>query len=160
MKPIVERKQPTPLGGLLAQYRTANQSVFLRIKSLVELEMVRQEDVLSRSTATRVLLPFDDHNWKSLLPMIREISEEGREKTSFRCKDLWVGGASIVVAPPVPVIRARHRVDGVIHRDTIREEGSGMYSFLLCIDDVTKENGPIKIWKKSLRCECNEKCPG
>ena len=145
--------------GLLEQFKSKRRSSLSKINSIVQSILLSNEDDLSRRTATRVLYPIDSESWGKLQPHLLRITEEARDRTSFGYDDLWVGGPSICVAPPVPRIGRKHRVDGSIHRDMTTDDGEGVYAFSLCINDVTEKNGAIEIWSRSIHCDCHEKHP-
>ena len=155
-----KKKQVRPRSGLLEQFKSERTFHLSEIDSIVRSVLLSHKDKLSRTTAARILLPLDSEKWGELQPHIMKIAEEARDRTSFRCKDLWVGGPSICVAPPVHHIRVRHRVNGAIHRDMEKATGCGVHTFSLCVDEVARENGAIEIWRKSINCECHPKHPG
>ena len=145
--------------GLLEQFKSKRRSLLSKIDSIIRSILVSNKEDLSQRLATRVLYCIDSESWGKLQPHLLKITKEARDCTSFSFDNLWVGGPSICVAPPVPRIRQKHHVDGSIHQDMETDEGEGVYVFSLCINDVTKKNGAIEIWRESIRCECHQKHP-
>lgn len=73
--------------------------------------------------------------------------------------------SDVTILPPTLVIAPKNNIwsspwtHGVIHRDSPCMDHAIVYTFLLFIDDVTGENGPVQFWHRSEARVLNERHP-
>jgi hypothetical protein len=86
-----------------------------------------------------------------LNPMLDFIVEEAKDRIAFPLTKTRVSSPAVVVAPRLNS-RSNFWSRGPIHRDYSATEFSGVYSFLICIDAVTEENGAVILWPDTKKC--------
>ena len=148
-KPL--KQPPKTQTGYLGKFLFENEDVIRRVKGIVEEEMSQMTVNTGYRAFTNVQTPIN--------PLLESIVEKAGEVTSFPLKkNRRVQEIVLSVAPP-DSSRSNSWTSGLIHRDFKSTEVSGIYTFLLCLDDVTEENGSIKIWKDSKTSEHDRKHP-
>jgi hypothetical protein len=141
--------------GFLRQFNYGNEEVIRDITGIVEVEM----DHMNLSTGHRVFSYLTNQQFASVEPMLELIVDQARLQVSFPLKtNTRIQQIVLVVAPPEGT-RSNSWTRGKIHRDFSSPEVSGVYTFLLCLDEVTNTNGAIQIWRESKSCPHNNKTP-
>jgi hypothetical protein len=101
---------------------------------------------------------FQDLNL-AIQPWLELIVDMAGKQTSFLLKTRTrIQEIVLVVAPP-DSSRSNFWTHGKIYRHFLSTEVSGAYTCMLCLNDVTEDNGPIKIWKNSKRSPHDPKNP-
>lgn len=103
----------------------------------------RNEDMI---TGQRKLFHIPTHIAALITPCLNKIVELSRSQGFPIKKAACVTkGASLVLAPEVNG-RSNSWTRGLIHRDFSDVNVTGIYSFSLCLDKVTLNNGAVRIW--------------
>jgi len=107
----------------------------------------------------RQLVPVVDGALEALTPYLLDIVSVASKTVGFPLKTPKIVKPLIVVAPKKSKL-SNSWTKGGIHRDFDCVETSGVYSFMLFLDEVTAENGAIEFWKDSKLCgPLEKKCP-
>ena len=101
-----------------------------------------------RITGVRELIRVDAAALDELLPLLLSVTALASKVVAFPLKDPVIHAPLVVVAPP----SSSHSVPwskGRLHRDFECVETTGVYSFLLFLDEVTPDNGTVAFWRHS-----------
>jgi hypothetical protein len=96
----------------------------------------------------------------TLKPFLEEIVNEARARVAFPLSKskVYAEKAGISIAPPNST-RSNAWTCGAVHRDFNDVDQSGVYVFLLCVDEMTEENGAIRFWRGSKNCRVDKRNP-
>jgi hypothetical protein len=100
------------------------------------------------AAGVRQLIPIQATVLDELLPFLLSVVAVARKVVAFPIKDPVIHAPVIVVAPPSSS-HSNGWSKGTLHRDFDPTETSGVYSFLLFLDDVMPENGTVVFWRHS-----------
>jgi hypothetical protein len=96
----------------------------------------------------------------TLKPFLEEIVNEARARVAFPLSKstVYAEKAGISIAPP-NTTRSNAWTCGAVHRDFNDVDQSGVYVFLLCVDEMTVDNGAIRFWRGSKNCRVDKRNP-
>jgi ectoine hydroxylase-related dioxygenase (phytanoyl-CoA dioxygenase family) len=100
------------------------------------------------SAGVRKLLPIQATVLEELLPFLLSVVAVATKVVAFPLKDPVIHAPVIVVAPPSSS-HSNGWSKGSLHRDFDCTVTTGVYSFLLFLDEVTPENGTVAFWRHS-----------
>lgn len=100
------------------------------------------------TVGVRRLLPINSAVLEKILPLLLSVVALATKVVAFPLKNPVVHAPNLVVAPPSSS-HSNAWSKGPLHRDSDSIETSGVYSFLLYLDEVTRQNGPVVIWRHS-----------
>jgi hypothetical protein len=100
------------------------------------------------TVGVRRLLPIQATVLDELLPFLLSVVAAATKVVAFPLKDPVIHAPVIVAAPPSSS-HSNGWSKGTLHRDFDSTATSGVYSFLLFLDEVTPENGTVRFWKHS-----------
>ena len=112
----------------------------------------------SLTTGCPALANLNDDKMEAVRPLMELIVKEARVKFSFPLGRTRIMGTAMVVAPAKST-RSNSWSTGQIHRDFSEVEISGVYTFYLCIDEISEDNGAILFWPESKTCQVETKNP-
>jgi hypothetical protein len=139
----------------LRHFMYENEDVIRGISVIVAEVMTR----MHLNTGHRVFSYLTIKDVAAIEPFLNLIVEQARLQISFPLKgNTQIQETLLVVAPPVGG-RSNSWTNGKIHRDFSSPEVPGVYSFLLCLDQITEVNGAINIWRESKYTPHNNKTP-
>lgn len=117
---------------------------YLFVKKLVDkhLSRITREDTFS---GVRTLLHFTNKELDTLNPCLHKLVDESKKRIAFPLSFVRINAPIIIVAPPVSS-HSNFWSKGTIHRDMDSVDTSGVYSFLLLLGNMTKENGSVSFW--------------
>ena len=96
---------------------------------------------------------------EAMEPMLQLIIDEARKKVSFPLKnETRIQEILVSVAPEVNS-RSNWWTKGLVHRDMDSVDNTGVYSFMLCLDEVTGDNGALAIWPETKKTKQDKKHP-
>ena len=137
------KPEPVMQAGYFSQFIFENEEAMRSITGIVEEEM---KD-MKLNTGHRSF--FNLLQTVAIEPFLELIVEQAIKQASFPLKkNTRIQEVLLIVAPP-DGSRSNSWTKGRIHRDFSSPEVSGVYTFLLCIDEVIEENGSIKMWCNS-----------
>lgn len=144
--------------SFLKQFTLKNKEAIKIISQFMEgkMEEMKEEDHdLFISGARR----FENCDDPVLPPLLQSIVDEAKETIKFPLKsETRIGTPKLVVAPPLNS-RSTAYTRGIIHRDFVTLDVTGVYTFALFLDTVTTENGAIEIWPTSKQCPHDRRNP-
>jgi hypothetical protein len=100
------------------------------------------------TVGVRRLVPLPSPVLENIMPFLLAIVELATKVVAFPLKDPVVNAPTLVIAPPSSS-RSNAWTKGTLHRDFDCIETTGVYSFLLFLDEVTPENGTVAFWRHS-----------
>jgi hypothetical protein len=110
------------------------------------------------TSGSRNIYHFSDAELEAITPLLLRITSEARNKIGFPVKQPMVQRASMIIAPKSSSL-SNPWTKGSVHRDFNNLEQSGVYTFLLFLDEVTVENGTIQLWKGTKLMAIDERHP-
>jgi hypothetical protein len=143
--------------GYFGRFVVSNKDLLQNISSYISASISSMEkDDLARGS--RAFSYVEDG--ESLKPFLEQIVEEARQCISFPLSksEVYANAAGISIAPPNST-RSNAWTCGAVHRDFNEVHQSGVYTFLLCVDEMTEENGAIRFWNGSKGCPVDKKNP-
>ena len=96
----------------------------------------------------RVIVPLSETVLQELLPLLLLVVAQATKQVAFPLKVPRIHAPVLVVAPKSSS-HSNAWTKGHIHRDFDCVETSGVYTFLLFLDEVTPENGTVSFWRNS-----------
>ena len=138
--------------GFVGTFVFNNEDVIRAISKGIDGEM-------NQKVATTGYRKFAQIN-AEIEPMLELIVKQAGEQTSFPLKNSTRIQESILVVAPWDGSSLNWWTKGLIHQDYASLDVLGIYTFMLCLDNVTPDNGSIKIWKESKMSHHDPKNPG
>jgi hypothetical protein len=145
------QKQVSKENGFFGTFVLEDVQLLNTINRYVEdLKEGKQPDVLARGSRAF----FEVGDGSALKPSLAAVVDLARQKIGFPLKETTIYGdaAGVSIAPP-DSCRSNSWTSGNTHRDFLDVEQPGVYSFLLCLDEMTADNGCILFWPGSKKCE-------
>ena len=121
---------------------------------LVSIRTIISEGVLSlpgnqdHNRGVRHLSNFPEKVAAEIDPFFQSVVAEARKLVAFPLKEVLIHAPLLVVAPKTSS-SSNAWTKGTLHRDFNCTKTSGVYSFMLFLDEVTEENGTVSFWKHS-----------
>jgi hypothetical protein len=143
------------MAGLLKQFIFDHPETLEEVGKIMEHAISYLEPDELRSGARR----FEPCDGKALQPFLNTIINEARGLKLFPLKtEMRIMHPTLVMAPALNS-RSTSYTHGIIHRDLSNVDKTGVYTFVLFLDDVTPDNGAIKMWPKSKNCPHDRRSP-
>jgi hypothetical protein len=137
---------------------TISDESFLEIQSLIN-RILELEDTDLLERGRRRLFDIDDEDRQELEPLLLSIVSLAKTEIGFPLQTWKVQKPNIVVAPGCSGL-SNSWTKGSLHRDFWEEEKTtGVYSFLLFLDEVTTANGTVEFWPNSQCLPLDRKNP-
>ena len=145
------KKEPA---GFLKSYSVSveDNDNYIKIKQFIRDKVKSYEKDPRIQSGVRRLLEFDEEETKVLHPCLLAMVEEARKEIKFPLRWPMMGHPGYIVVAPKCGAKSNSWKAGKIHRDFSNPEISGVYTFMLFLDPVTKDNGAIQIWRESKTC--------
>ena len=96
----------------------------------------------------RILFPLAGTALEEISPFLLSVVRQAQTAVSFPLKLPLLHAPVLVVAPPKSS-KSNSWTKGSLHRDFDCIATTGVYSFLLFLDDVTAANGSVAFWRES-----------
>jgi hypothetical protein len=152
---VLAKDVPRKQAGFLRQFLFENEDVIRGINGIVA-EVLNH---MHLNTGHRVFSYLTITDIAAIEPFFNLIVEQARLQILFPLKtNTRIQETVLDVAPPEGG-RSNSWTKGKIHRDFSSPEVPGVYSFLLCLDEITEVNGAINIWRESKYTPHNNKTP-
>ncbi len=130
---------------------------YSRIKIMVDARLATYDADARITKGVRRLVDFEDAEKRTMNRHLMALVQEAQHDVGLPLTTPVIGlSGNIVIAPKCGRVSNGWR-KGNIHRDFNSPEVSGVYTFMLFLDDVTADNGAIEIWKESEECQVNPK---
>ncbi len=100
------------------------------------------------TVGVRRLVPLPAPVLEKIMPLLLSVVALATNVVAFPLKDPVVHVPTLVIAPPSSS-RSNAWSKGPLHRDFDCIETTGVYSFLLFLDEVTPYNGTVAFWRHS-----------
>ena len=121
------------------------------------VEAMTTGGIINKTTGQRTFTREVDH--EALEPFFKMIVEEAKKKINFPIKSATRNQEPVVVVAPAVSSRSNKWSKGKLHRDFSSVDESGVYTFELCLDEMTKKNGAIDFWSQTTKTEHDERHP-
>jgi hypothetical protein len=141
--------------GFFGTFVLENVDVFDAINSWVEKHTSGADAEALLRGARCFLEPGDG---MAITASLAAVVEEARVKIAFPLHKttIYADVAGISIAP-AKSHRSNFWTCGNTHRDFSDVQQAGVYTFLLCLDVMTEDNGAIQFWPCSQKCESDPK---
>ena len=147
-------KEPIKLAtGFFRKFTVCDRKNLDNISKFAE-EYYNSFDLPFLKTGFRKVLKFPGN--PTVESYLHSIVGEAKKKIAFPLLKPRISAPALIVAPPVSS-RSSPWSCGPIHRDFDDIESTGVYSFLLCVDDVTEDNGAVLFWPESKKWPLDSK---
>jgi hypothetical protein len=157
-KPHVEPQIATHRKGYFRTF-TLSQDFFLQVQSFFSSAVIPKLDQLDFAKhGRRQLLSFTDDQRKVLDPILLSVVALAKTEVHFPLTHWKIQTPNIVVAPAKSAF-SNSWTKGLLHRDFLDERTSGVYTFMIFIDEVNQANGSVEIWTNSQWIPLDEKNP-
>ena len=100
------------------------------------------------NNGVRCLHHFPDKVAEEIEPFFQLVVAEARKVVAFPLKDAIIHSPLLVVAPKASS-NSNAWTKGTLHRDFDCTATSGVYSFMLFLDEVNEDNGTVSFWRHS-----------
>ena len=149
-----EKKVQMERAGYFKSYSVSvkDNDNYIKIKQFIRDKVKSYEKDQRIQSGVRRLLEFDEEETKVLHPCLLAMVEEARKEIKFPLRWPMMGHPGYIVVAPKCAAKSNSWKRGKIHRDFSNPEISGVYTFMLFLDPVTKDNGAIEIWRESKTC--------
>jgi hypothetical protein len=138
-----KKKEPLMKSGLQCEFQFDNEDVINGITNI----LVEKTTGMTKDTGHREFNYLSETG--NIEPLLQLIVEEAGKETSFPLKkNTRIQEIVVAIAPPAGS-RSTPWTRGLIHRDMDSPEVTGIYTFMLCIDEITQDNGALEIWCQS-----------
>jgi len=125
-----------------------NASLLVSIRSIILKGLLSLPGNQDHNRGVRHLLNFPEKVKAEIAPFLQSVVCEARKLVAFPLKDVLIHSPILVVAPKSSS-NSNAWTKGTLHRDFDCTETSGVYSFMLFLDEVTAGNGTVSFWKHS-----------
>jgi ectoine hydroxylase-related dioxygenase (phytanoyl-CoA dioxygenase family) len=133
-------------------------SSFQEIKKNIDERVVPELTQTEVASGNRTLIFLKGQVKDTITPFLLQVASEASRRVNFPIRRAMVQGPALIIAP-TNAGQSNSWTKGAIHRDYSPMRVSGVYSFMLFIDEVTTENGAIEFWKFSQYIELDERHP-
>jgi hypothetical protein len=137
---------------------TMSLDCFLPVKTFLNETVIPKlaDDIAKRGR--RKLFNFAEDQKMVLEPLLLSIVSLAKTELHFPLNSYKIQTPNLVVAPASSGF-SNAWTKGILHRDFLDTETSGVYTFMLFIDEVTEANGTVEFWPHSQRIALDDKNP-
>lgn len=165
-KKQMTKARPVPTrapGGYLRSFNLLpDDATFCKVSQLVRTFLEHSKKP-GTSVAARLSVDLSPIQ-AALEPYLRQITEHAcslqdkDNKKLFPLKDFVTKSYAVIAALPKKTY-SKYWYTVPVHRDWYGLDLSGFYTFFLFINDVTPDNGAIKVWKGSTKVKLDQRNP-
>ena len=125
-----------------------HEPLLVSIRTIIAKGVLSLPCIQDHNRGVRHLTNFPEKVAAEIDPFFQSVVAEARKLVAFPLKEVLIHAPLLVVAPKTSS-SSNAWTKGTLHRDFDCTETSGVYSFMLFLDEVTEENGTVSFWKHS-----------
>ena len=125
-----------------------NEPLLVSIRNIIAKGVLSLPGNQGHNRGVRHLSNFPEKVAAEIEPFFQSVVAKARKLVAFPLKEVKIHSPLLVVAPKTSN-SSNAWTKGTLHRDFDCTETSGVYSFMLFLDEVTEENGTVSFWKHS-----------
>jgi len=126
-----------------------NEPLLVSIRTLISKGVLSLPGNQNHSRGVRHLSDFPENIKAEIEPFFQSVVTEARKLVAFPLKQEVLIHSPLLVVAPKTSSSSNAWTKGTLHRDFDCTKTSGVYSFMLFLDEVTAENGTVSFWKHS-----------